>query len=254
MRMAFVIYDGMTALDFIGAYDPLTRLNTMDLLPDVAWHVCATTTTVRDIGGLRFVPDLVGEPLTGYDLVFVPGGFGTRALMDDADFIAWIRTAAEAPLLASVCTGSLLLGAAGLLKDVRATTHPSAYEDLRPFCREVVQERIVDEGRIITGRGVTSSIDLGLLPGREAGGQSHPAAHQGADGLPLWRRMTRMQRRMRASRRSGPASSAARLSNWKRQARGLGRTPTPGLRTTGARICFAGVIRASFPCPRRCLR
>ncbi|HEX5159956.1 MAG TPA: DJ-1/PfpI family protein [Ktedonobacterales bacterium] len=162
MRMAFVIYDGMTALDFIGAYDPLTRLNTMNLLPDVSWHVCATTTTVRDIGGLRFAPDLVGEPLSGYDLVFVPGGFGTRALMDDADFIAWIKTAAEVPLLASVCTGSLLLGAAGLLKGARATTHPSAYEDLRPFCREVVKERIVDEGRIITGRGVTSSIDLGL--------------------------------------------------------------------------------------------
>ena len=162
MRMAFVIYDGMTALDFIGAYDPLTRLHTMKLLPDVSWNVCATTTTVRDGAGLRFAPDTVGQPLTGYDLVFVPGGFGTRALLDDGDFLGWIATAAEAPLLTSVCTGSLLLGAAGLLKDARATTHPTAYEQLRPYCREVVDERIVDEGRIITGRGVTSSIDLGL--------------------------------------------------------------------------------------------
>ncbi|HET9979636.1 MAG TPA: DJ-1/PfpI family protein [Ktedonobacterales bacterium] len=162
MRMAFVIYDGMTALDFIGAYDPLTRLHTMKLLPDVSWNVCATTTTVRDGAGLRFAPDTVGQPLTGYDLVFVPGGFGTRTLVDDSDFIAWIATAAEAPLLASVCTGSLLLGAAGLLKEVRATTHPTVYGQLRPFCRQVMDERIVDEGRIITGRGVTSSIDLGL--------------------------------------------------------------------------------------------
>ncbi len=162
MRMAFVIYDGMTALDFIGAYDPLTRLNTMRLLPDVSWRVCAMTTTMRDGAGLRFVPDLVAEPLSGYDLAFVPGGFSTRKLVEDPDFIAWIKTAAETPLLASVCTGSLLLGASGLLKDVRATTHPSAYEELRPFCREVVKERIVDEGRIITGRGVTSAIDLGL--------------------------------------------------------------------------------------------
>jgi transcriptional regulator GlxA family with amidase domain len=172
LSMAFVIYDGMTALDFIGAYDPLTRLSTMNLMPDVTWHVCATTTTVRDGAGLRFVPDLVAEPLSGYDLVFVPGGFGTRALMDDTEFISWIKTAADAPLLTSVCTGSLLLGAAGLLTDVRATTHPTAYEQLRPFCRDVVDERIVDEGRIITGRGVTSSIDLGLylvekLAGRE---------------------------------------------------------------------------------------
>ena len=162
MRIAFVIYDDMTALDFIGAYDPLTRLHTMNLLPDVSWNVCATTTTVRDGEGLRFAPDTVGQPLTGYDLVFVPGGFGTRTLMDDSDFIAWIKTAAETPLLASVCTGSLLLGAAGLLENMRATTHPTAYEDLRPFCREVVDERIVDEGRVITGRGVTSAIDLGL--------------------------------------------------------------------------------------------
>jgi transcriptional regulator GlxA family with amidase domain len=162
MRMAFVIYDGMTALDFIGAYDPLTRLRTMNLLPDVAWNVCATTTTVRDGAGLRFTPDTVGQPLTGYDLVFVPGGFSTRELVQDASFIAWIKTAADTPLLTSVCTGSLLLGAAGLLKDTRATTHPTAYEQLRPFCREVVDERIVDEGHIITGRGVTSSIDLGL--------------------------------------------------------------------------------------------
>ena len=162
MRMAFVIYDGMTALDFIGAYDPLTRLNTMNLLPDVSWHVCATTATVRDGAGLRFAPDTVGEPLSGYDLVYVPGGFATRELVEDAAFIAWIKTAAETPLLTSVCTGSLLLGAAGLLKDVRATTHPSAYEQLRPYCRAVVDERIVDEGRIITGRGVTSAIDLGL--------------------------------------------------------------------------------------------
>ena len=162
MRMAFVIYDGMTALDFIGAYDPLTRLHTMHLLPDVSWHVCAMTTTVRDGAGLRLVPDTVEQPLSGYDLVFVPGGFGTRALMDDPDFIAWIQTAAETPLLASVCTGSLLLGAAGLLKDLRATTHPTAYEQLRPLCREVVDARIVDEGRIVTARGVTSAIDLGL--------------------------------------------------------------------------------------------
>lgn len=162
MRMAFVIYDGMTALDFIGAYDPLTRLHTMRLLPGVAWNVCATTATVRDGAGLRFVPDTVGQPLTGYDLVYVPGGFGTRNLVNDAAFVEWIKTAAETPLLTSVCTGSLLLGAAGLLKDVRATTHPSAYEDLRPFCREVMDQRIVDEGRIVTGRGVTSAIDLGL--------------------------------------------------------------------------------------------
>ena len=80
MRAAFVIFDRMTALDFVGAYDPLGRLRTMDVLPDFEWKVCAAAATVSDDRGLRFLPDLVGEPLAGFDLLVVPGGQGTRDL------------------------------------------------------------------------------------------------------------------------------------------------------------------------------
>ncbi|NOQ42765.1 MAG: DJ-1/PfpI family protein, partial [Desulfuromusa sp.] len=78
------------------------------------------------------------------------------------EFVSWLQTAAPVPLKASVCSGSLLLGAAGFLKGKRATTHPKAYTELVRYCAQVTDQRVVDEGDIITARGVTSSIDLGL--------------------------------------------------------------------------------------------
>jgi len=162
MRIAFVIYEGMTALDFIGGYDPLTRLKTMGFLQDVAWDICAHTPEVKDNAGLVFTPTHVRTPLDNYDMVYVPGGFSSRDLTNNRPFIDWIRTAAPVKLKVSVCTGALLLGAAGFLEGKTATTHPTAFEDLRPYCAHVMDKRVVDEGDVITARGVTSSIDLGL--------------------------------------------------------------------------------------------
>jgi cyclohexyl-isocyanide hydratase len=171
MRMAFVLFDGLTALDFVGAYDPLTRLKTMGFRDDVTWDLCARTPAVRDGAGLRVLVDRVAESLQGYDLLYVPGGLGTRKLAVDEEFVAWIRTAADCPLKLSVCTGSLLLGAAGFLQGRTATTHPTAYEELRPYCAAVVDRRIVDEGDVITARGVTSAVDLGLYVAEKLAGQ-----------------------------------------------------------------------------------
>src|SRR5919205_2324569 len=173
MKVAFIIYDRMTALDFVGVYDALTRLRTMRFLADFAWEVCALTEAVTDGSGLRVAASRVGGSLAEYDWVIVPGGFGARELAKDHAFIAWLETAAACQLRASVCTGSVLLGAAGFLRGKRATTHPTAFDELRPYCEQVVDERIVDEGEVISARGVTSAIDLGLylcekLAGREA--------------------------------------------------------------------------------------
>lgn len=174
MKAALIIFDNMTALDFIGFYDPITRLRTMKFLQDFEWKICAHGTKVStkvstqvsaqitDDRGLKITADSVGESLAGFDLLFIPGGFGTRSLQHDRPFVDWIGTAQNATLKTSVCTGSLLLGAAGFLKGKRATTHPSAYKELEPYCDIVVQERIVDEGGVITGGGVSTSIDLGL--------------------------------------------------------------------------------------------
>jgi cyclohexyl-isocyanide hydratase len=151
MKAAFIVFERMTFLDFIGFYDAITRLKTMNIHGDFEWRTCAMTPQVADDRGLKIVVDAVGESLTQYDLLFVPGGFGTRALQHDANFVNWLQTASNASLKVSVCTGALLLGSAGYLKGLRATTHPSAYKELEPYCKTVVQERIVDEGSVIAG-------------------------------------------------------------------------------------------------------
>ena len=162
MKAAFVIFDRMTSLDFIGFYDPVTRLKSMKIIEDFGWRICSTARNVVDDRGLRLEADAVGESLSSYDLLFVPGGFGTRLLQHERSFVDWLRTAQPVPLKISVCTGALLLGAAGFLQGRRATTHPSAYKELEPYCKAVVHDRVVDEGDVITGGGVSSSIDLGL--------------------------------------------------------------------------------------------
>ncbi|HXZ36784.1 MAG TPA: DJ-1/PfpI family protein [Thermodesulfobacteriota bacterium] len=173
MKIAFVVFNGLTTLDFIGIYDPLTRLKTMGFMPDLGWDICAYTDIVKDDRGLVMVPTAIQEPLQSYDVLVVPGGYGTRTLFQDKNFIEWIKTAEPCKLKVSVCTGALLLGAAGFLRDKRATTHRSAFQELEPFCQKVLDHRIVDEGNIITARGVSSGIDEGLyvverLAGAEA--------------------------------------------------------------------------------------
>lgn len=170
MRVAFILFEGLTTLDFVGVYDPVTRLGSMGFIPALSWELCAPAAEVCDDKGLRLAATQVGGSLAGYDLLIAPGGFGTRPLKDDPAFLDWLRTGADVPLKASVCTGALLYGAAGFLQGRRATTHPNAYDLLRPYCAEVVDARVVDEGPVVTARGVTSAIDLGLhLAGRLAG-------------------------------------------------------------------------------------
>lgn len=159
MHIAFCAYDGMTALDFVGAYDPLTRLNRLDIEP-VDIDVCGPSATV-ETSGLTLGIDRVDPELGSYDVVFVPGGTATRSLCSEPSFLDWIATADGCRYLTSVCTGSLLLGAAGLLDGYTATTHPDATDQLASFA-DVSTERIVHDGHVITAGGVASSIDLGL--------------------------------------------------------------------------------------------
>ena len=162
-RIAFLVFPRLTFLDFVGAYDALRRVATMSVDPAVTHRMIGTEAEIADETGLVMKPDAVYEDLAPFDLLYVPGGLGTRLLMDDRRLIDYLRTwGAERPL-ASVCTGALLLGRAGYLRELRATTHHRAYDLLRPLCREVVTDRrIVDEGRVVTAGGVASSLDLGL--------------------------------------------------------------------------------------------
>jgi cyclohexyl-isocyanide hydratase len=162
MRIAYILYDDLTLLDFIGFYDPISRLRSLNILPDLGWDYCALTPTVRDTFGLTLAVDRTRPDLSDYDLAFVPGGVGSRVLMHDPVFLDWLRTARSVPLKVSVCTGSLLLGAAGLIRRRRATTHFGEYDRLSPYVGEVVRNRIVEDGDLITGGAVASSLDVGL--------------------------------------------------------------------------------------------
>ena len=162
MKIAFIIFNNMTMLDFIGVYDPLIRLKTMGFLTDLEWEICAFTEIVRDINGLSILPTQVGESLEAFDVLIIPGGLGSRTIVKDTNYMDWIKTGIDIPLKISVCTGSLILGAAGFLKGKKATTHPLSYKILAKYCDTVEKQRVVDDGDVITARGVTSSIDLGL--------------------------------------------------------------------------------------------
>jgi len=162
LKLAFIVYDDMTLLDFAGTYDPLTRIKTMGFGDDFAYDVCAFSDTVRSYEGLVVKPDKAGVALTEYDCILIPGGNGVGALIKDEPFLSWIRGVSQKATLAAVCGGTLVLGAAGFLKGKRATTHPALMPYLERFTDGAVPDRIVEDGRIVTARGVTSAIDLGL--------------------------------------------------------------------------------------------
>ena len=195
MKAALIVFDRMTYLDFVGFYDPVTRLKSMNILPDFEWRILSNRAQVADdrgAAGMKMLPQSVLEPLDGYDLLFVPGGMGTRSLQHDREFIDWLRTAAPVKHKVSVCTGALLLGAAGFLRGKRATTHPSALKELEPYCGRVVADRIVDEGDVVTGSGVATSLDLGLqIVERFAGPEARARVAKQMCYPYLWREQAR---------------------------------------------------------------
>ena len=162
-RLAFLVFPRLTLLDLIGAYDSLRRIASMSIDSGVTHRIIGTDAEIVDESGLKLTPDSVYEDLSKFDLLYVAGGLGTVTLMDNRRAVDYLKTWGDERPLASVCSGALLLGRAGYLKDKRATTHHQAVELLRPLCREVVtNRRVVDEGRIVTAGGVSSALDLGL--------------------------------------------------------------------------------------------
>jgi cyclohexyl-isocyanide hydratase len=163
MKLAYIIFDGITWLDFIGVYDPLSRLKSMKYIPELSWDICCYSETAKDNFELEIKATRVRPPLSGYNAIIVPGGHGTRELQSNMEFINWLKTAEPVPYKISICTGSLLLGAAGFLKNKTATTNFREYEALRPYCEKISTERIVEDGNVITAGAVSASLDLGLF-------------------------------------------------------------------------------------------
>ena len=182
MNIAYILFDNITLLDLAGVYDPVSRLRPLGFMPQLKWDLCALDETVMDSYHLALQVDKVAPDLARYDMIIVPGGLGTRAMLKDKRFMQWLRTASGVRWKVSVCTGALLLGAAGFLKGRRATTHFEQYETLKPFCKEVVQERIVEDFDVITAGAVASSLDLGLyLCEKLAGANARETVRQRMD-------------------------------------------------------------------------
>jgi putative intracellular protease/amidase len=96
MKIAFVIFNGITWLDLIGIYEPISKLRSLNYLPDLTWDICSFTETAADNFGLEMIPTKINESLEGYDAVIIPGGSGTRKLSVDNRFMNWIRTCESA--------------------------------------------------------------------------------------------------------------------------------------------------------------
>jgi putative intracellular protease/amidase len=159
MDIAIPLFDGITALDAIGPYEVLSRLPGARVR-----FVAVEPGPKRTDKHLALVAD---EPLSAVphpEIIMVPGGFGTRALMTSNPLLDWIRTAHETTQwTTSVCTGSLLLGAAGLLRGLEATTHWTVMDELRGLGAKPAARRVVEQGKIVTAAGVSSGIDMALM-------------------------------------------------------------------------------------------
>lgn len=199
-RIALAAFPGLTLLDLVGPLDALSRIASMGFDPTTTCEVIALARrrdeddaetdppVVWSAWGAELVTARHRPPLEAFDVLVVPGGPGTRALEKDAEVIAWLATFPANRLLASVCTGALLLGAAGRLQGKRATTHHTMLADLARFGATAVAERVVDEGQLVTAGGVTSGIDLGLhLVRRLAGDDAHAKIATQMEVLPSLR-------------------------------------------------------------------
>lgn len=167
MRVAILIFDGITALDAIGPYEVLHAL------PGVETLFVGETKGVKraDLSSLGLMADYSIGDVTSTDILLVPGGFGVEKLRAKPGMLEWVRAIHQTTQwTTSVCTGAFVLGAAGLLNGLRATTHWAVREKLAEFGAIPTAERVVEQGKIITAAGVSAGIDMALQLARRISG------------------------------------------------------------------------------------
>jgi len=159
LSVGMVLFDGLTQLDLTGPYEVLARM------PGTQVRLIARSRQpVRSEWGLTITPDATFDDAPPLDVICAPGGWGVNAHLEDEALLAFLRArAAHARCVTSVCSGSLLLGAAGLLRGYRATTHWLSLDLLPLFGAKPVEARVVHDRNRITGAGVTAGIELGLV-------------------------------------------------------------------------------------------
>jgi putative intracellular protease/amidase len=179
MKIAIPIFDRVTALDAVGPYEVLSRMPGADL-KFVGFEPGPVKTDNRM---LSLHVEAALEDFAEPDILVFPGGFGTRALMKDERMLEWVRAVHErTQWTTSVCTGSLVLGAAGLLDGLEATTHWASLHVLERLGAKPTRRRVVEQGKIVTAAGVSSGIDMALtLAGYVVGDQVAQAIQLGIE-------------------------------------------------------------------------
>jgi cyclohexyl-isocyanide hydratase len=173
-RSGMLIFPNLTQLDLTGPYEILARVPGAEAL--LIWK---TLDPVRSEFGMTITPMATFENCGSLDLVMVPGGVGMNPLLEDEEVLGFLRRqAATARYIVGICTGSLVLGAAGLLRRRRASTHWMSHDLLAPFGAVPVKERVVQDGNIFTGGGVTAGIDVALRVAAEIAGREAAEAIQ----------------------------------------------------------------------------
>lgn len=173
-RIGILVFPDIMQLDMTGPHEVFTKL------PDTEVRlVWKTLDPVAAAGGMRILPDVTFATCPALDLICVPGGAGMNALLNDAETLSFVRKQAEtARYVTSVCTGSLVLGAAGLLKGRRAACHWMSRDMLKVFGAIPDASRVVVDGKFISGGGVTAGIDFGLTVAAEIFGEQQAKAVQ----------------------------------------------------------------------------
>lgn len=175
MRIAFLLFDRFTALDVVGPYDVLSHLPGAR----VTFVAERPGPVGNDVGSLRLSADASLADVPRPDVIVVPGGPGQNAHMGDGPVRRWLRAAdRHSTWTASVCTGSLLLAAAGLLTGRRATTHWLVHDDLAPLGAIPVTERVVVDGKYVTAAGVSAGLDMAFTLAGRIGGDAVAQAIQ----------------------------------------------------------------------------
>ena len=175
INVGIFIFDEVEVLDFAGPFEVFSRTRLLkgaesrrsdDSAPFNPFTVSIDTKPLTATGGLKIIADYTFNNFPKIDILIVPGGYGTRTLLNNESLLKWIKAvSSKANITASVCTGSLLLAKAGLLEGKRATTHWGAIEALKSISKDihVIRDRRVVNDEIITSAGVSSGIDMAFM-------------------------------------------------------------------------------------------
>jgi cyclohexyl-isocyanide hydratase len=174
LHVGFLLFPQVQQLDLTGPHDVFASL------PDATVHlVWKDIAPLKASSGLTLTPDTTFDSCPALDVICIPGGTGVGDLMEDSETLEFIRRkAGTARFVTSVCTGALVLGAAGLLRGRRATTHWAFHELLAPLGATPVRERVVRDGNLVTGGGITAGIDFALTLAGELVGKDEAQAVQ----------------------------------------------------------------------------